>query len=295
MTKVSFIIPSYNSVKTINDTLESILNQESSNLIKEVILVDSSDDLLTRKSITSLNYPKLKTIFLDKKTLPALGRNIGAKESTGELLCFIDSDVCLDSHWLSRILEANSKGCRVGGGSVAVLPAQKDKTLVLAQFYLQCNEYIESGLIRKIAMVPGCNMFVERQLFDEVGGFPDIRASEEVLLCLTLGKITPVWFIPAAKCFHVFREDKESYLKNQIMLGRYIIIYRRRIYNKFIYKGIWPLLFLPGFLLIKLIRIIFRISIAGHFKYFLKSLPLFLTGLFYWGLGFGQGSLSYEE
>src|ERR1035441_9406097 len=104
MISISFIIPSYNSQKTVHGTLKSIFRQKSLISVKEVIVVDSSDDGETRKLLkgpsaspqddNQLTFDsKLRIILLDKKTSPALGRNIGAQDAIGNLLCFIDSDV----------------------------------------------------------------------------------------------------------------------------------------------------------------------------------------------------------
>jgi len=292
MIEVSFIIPSYNSHKTIIKTLESIYQQKTFDCISEIIVVDSSDDTETRKNINDDKYKsKLKAILLDQKTSPALGRNMGAKEALGKLLFFIDSDVYLDETWLENIIKAYEGGCKAGGGSVSIPDFQSNNNLALAQLYLQFNEFLQVGELRPISMVPACNMFVEKELFDQVGGFPDIRASEDVLLSLNIGKLTKLWFVPKAKCFHIFRESFQSYYNNQIILGKYIIIYRRKMYPKWYYKGLWPVVLLPVFVIVKVTRIKLRIYKAGwqHYKKFVVSSPLFFLGLFYWSKGFIQG------
>lgn len=294
MSFISFIIPSYNSHKTINLALASIFKQISFICVKEVIVVDSSDDGKTREL---LNDIRLKIILLDKKTSPALGRNIGAQNATGDLLCFIDSDVYLDENWVGRILKAYEEGCKVGAGSISIPDFQSKNNLALAQLYLQFNEFLDVGKKRQLAIVPACNMFVERELFNQAGGFPDIRASEDVLLCLKIGALTKIWFIPDARCFHIFRESLHSYFNNQKILGEYIIIYRRMMYSKWYYQGLWPVLILPAFLIIKITRIKLRIYKAGwqHYKKFVMSSILFLAGLFYWSIGFVQGCFSKEK
>ena len=80
------------------------------------------------------------------------------------------------------------------------------------------------------------------------------------------------------------------------MLGKYIIIYRRMIYDKWYYKGLWPALLLPIFLLIKMTLIKSRIYKAGweHYKRFIIISPLFLSGLWFWAVGFWQGCFSRE-
>lgn len=297
MTQVSFIIPSYNSWISIKISIQSLMAQKLSELIDEIIVVDSSDDTKTREILKTFESPKLKLILLDQKTSPALGRNIGAKEAKGELLCFVDSDVYLAEDWLEEVVKSYAEGCKIGCGSVSVPPFQEKKMLPLAQLYLQFNESLNTGSRRQVEMVPACNMFVDRAVFEAAGGFPNIRASEDVLLCLTIGKQHPVWFVPEAECFHIFREDLGAYYRNQMVLGEYIIVYRRMTYNKWFYKGLWPLALLPVFLLIKSTRIKFRIMKAGpiHFGRYLKSVPLFIAGLYYWGAGFAQGCFKNKD
>ena len=297
MSAVSFIIPSYNSHLTIEKTIQSVFRQQPQEHLAEVIVVDSSDDEKTRDIFKKFDHPKLKVLSLNQKTSPSAGRNMGAKLSQGRLLCFIDSDVFLSDDWLSNILDAFKKGCRAGCGSVSAPDFQQKSLLALAQLYLQFNESLPVGETRQVTLVPACNMFVERSLFEQAGGFPDLRASEDVMLCLKIGETDQVWFVPLAKCYHIFRENLKSYFNNQIVLGKHIIIYRRRVYDKWYYKGLWPVVMLPGFLVIKSARIKLRIIKAGgeHFKKFFMSSHLFAAGLWYWAVGFVQGCLQKEE
>jgi glycosyltransferase involved in cell wall biosynthesis len=296
MSNVSFIVPSYNSYLTVQKTLLSIFGQKSFDRVKEILVVDSSDDGKTLKILEGFNHPQLKIIKLGQKTSPALGRNAGAAAASGELLCFIDSDVYLSEDWLVNVLTAYREGCRAGGGSVSAPDFQEKKSLALAQLYLQFNESLAVGERRPLPIVPACNMFVERRLFEKAGGFPNLRASEDVMLCLKLAEAAQVWFIPQAKSFHVFRENLRSYLNNQTVLGKYIIIYRRKAYNRWYYRGPWPVMLLPTFLLIKSIRIKIRVFKSGpdHVKKFVLSSPLFALGLMYWAAGFIQGCFSRE-
>ncbi len=296
MSEVSFIVPSYNSFLTIEKTISSILRQKSFDRVREVIVLDSSTDDRTRKVLEDFGHPKLRLIALDQKTSPAFSRNTAAKAASGELLCFIDSDVFIAEDWLDHILGAYQDGCLAGCGSVSVPDFQNDKKIALAQLYLQFNESLAVGERRPVKMVPACDMFVERALFEKAGGFPELRAAEDVMLCLRLGELTQVWFVPQAKCFHIFRENFRSYFNNQIVLGKYIIIYRRKAYGRWYYRGLWPLVLLPTFLLIKTIRIKIRVFKSGpeHRRKYLVSSPLFALGLMYWAIGFIQGCFSRE-
>ncbi len=287
---ISVIIPSYNSSATITRTLDSLLSQEKTP--EEILVVDSSDDGKTPSVLSGFEKKGVRVTRLAKKTGPAAGRNIGASQAAGSVLAFIDSDAYAAADWTAKIEEAVSGGCRMGGGSLSIPDFQKNKPLALAQYFLQFNEFLDTGKRRVKVFVPSVNLFCEKALFEELGGFPDIRASEDVLFGLAAGKKTPVWFEPSIKIFHIFREDLGAYLRNQVMLGKYILIYRRKYYNSLLYKGIVPVLLLPAFVLLKLARIVLRIVMTGkpgEIARFLFSLPLFLLGLWYWAAGFFQG------
>lgn len=288
---VSFIIPSYNSYKTIEDTIKSIFQQTRLDMIKDVIVVDSSDDQKTRAVLAQFQFPQLTVIQLNVKTSPALGRNLGAKNAKGDLFCFIDSDVYLSKDWLKQILEAYESGHRAGCGAISLPPFQTPSMLATAQLYLQFNEYLNSGILHDRSFVPSCNLFCGREAFEKVGGFPDLRASEDTMFCLSLNKIEKIWFVPQAECFHIFREEWSSFERNQDLLGRYVIIYRRQYYKKWFYRGLFAVVLFPAFLTIKLIWIILRIRKAGkvHQRAFMKSLGVFLMGVVYWSRGFIKG------
>ena len=286
MTKVTFIIPSYNSSVTLPRTIESIFKQTVNDF--EVIIVDSSDDQTAKKEVLAVSSDRVKVISLNKKTGPAEGRNIGASQARGELLCFVDSDVALAPDWLGKVLEAYADKCLAGCGSVDIHESQKGNDLAWAQLLLQFNESLPYNGRREIGMVPACNMFCDRKLFQEAGGFPNMRASEDVVLCIKLRKIYSIWFVPQARAYHIFRESKQAYYNNQVMLGKYILFYRRDFVKSWYSQGLWPLLFLPAFVAIKLYRISSRIqkNAAVYRQKYWNVLPLFLVGVYFWTKGF---------
>jgi glycosyltransferase involved in cell wall biosynthesis len=224
--------------------------------------------------------------------MPAKGRNIGGNAAKGEILAFIDSDAYPASDWLKAIARAYSEGCFAGGGCVEAPPFQLGTNIALSQLYLQFNEFLKSGERRKKFFIPSVNLFCNRELFLTLGGFPEIRASEDTLFGLKLTEQNNLWFDPSITVYHIFRTDFKPFLQNQKILGEYIIRYRKSYYNKFYYKSIFPILLLPIFLFIKVNSMLFRIVKAGkkHFFFFLKSSPLFILGMIYWSIGFLIGS-----
>lgn len=90
MKKVSVIIPVFNAEKFIEETVDSVLNQSYSNI--EVILVnDGSTDNTSKFLEKYLDNPKVKIIHQKNAGVNA-ARNTGIKNSTGEILAFVDAD-----------------------------------------------------------------------------------------------------------------------------------------------------------------------------------------------------------
>jgi glycosyltransferase involved in cell wall biosynthesis len=296
-TTVSVVIPSYNSAKTIEHTIRHILSQSAADRIVDVIVVDSSDDGVTKDILAKYEKDKVQVFTSGVRVMPSIQRNIGASKATGDVLCFIDSDAYPAADWIERILEACAKGYKVGGGSLLVPEFQGKNKLAWAQYYLEFNEYMMTGRPRVKRMVPTCNLFCERELFNSVGGIPKIRAAEDTLFCLKVGKIEKVMFIPDIKVYHIFRENSDHYLSNQVLIGKHIYVYRRYYYKPEYLEGRYLNVLYPVFMLAKFARVFMRILVAGpqHWWKFVWSSPLFFKGLRCWGQGFKQGSKEYDS
>ncbi|UXK09896.1 glycosyltransferase [Shewanella putrefaciens] len=86
---LSIIIPCFNSGKTIDKTLNSIINQDKSDLI-EIIVVDdgSTDETLHVLS----KYKEIKVISKRVNAGVSSARNSGLSIASGEYILFLDSD-----------------------------------------------------------------------------------------------------------------------------------------------------------------------------------------------------------
>lgn len=99
----TFVIPCFNSADSIELVIDSIINQDLSGNIKEIILVDdgSTDQTLTlvNKKEKSIKIP-LKILKNSERMYAAFCRNMGIQESTGDLVCFLDSDIIIPPNYL---------------------------------------------------------------------------------------------------------------------------------------------------------------------------------------------------
>lgn len=293
----SVIIPSYNSANTIEYTINHLLNQSADDQLIEIIVIDSSDDEKTKDIISRFINSKVRMITSGIRIMPAIQRNIGAHNAKGDILCFIDSDAYPADDWIEKILEACEQGLKAGGGSYLLPDFQEKHKLAVAQYYLEFNEFIDTGKPRIKKLFPTCNLFCSRQLFEKVGGIPEIRASEDTLFGLKVSEVENMMFLPDVKVSHIFRENLEHCLNNQMLIGKYIYVYRKSYYSPaYLKRAFIPFLY-PLMMFVKFIRIFRRIIISGpkHWRKFFWSFPLFFKGLSAWGKGFKQGSQEYEQ
>lgn len=106
---ISFIIPIYNSEKTLEKCLDSILNQKRNHKI-EIILIDDCSTDNTSKICENyvLKYPDILVYKKNNKNSGvSFSRNIGIKNASGNKISFIDSDDYLNMNYLNVISEYN--------------------------------------------------------------------------------------------------------------------------------------------------------------------------------------------
>jgi glycosyltransferase involved in cell wall biosynthesis len=294
----SIIIPSYNSHRTISYTIDHILSQNQIQRVADIIVVDSSDDEKTKPYLSSLDNEKITIIHSGIKIIPAIQRNIGVRCAKGNLLIFIDADAFPKENWLSTILSAYDKGRKVGGGGYLVPDFQKNNRIVYAQYYLEFGSFIPTGKERTRKVLPSCNLYCDKTVFQNIGGFPEIRAAEDSLFCREVRKTgLSIVFLPKATVYHIFREDNLDSLKNQCLIGEYAFIFRKNLLHKFYIKGFIFYILVPILLMIKFSFLVYYVLRAGvaHYIPFLQSRKYFIYGLMSWFRGFLRGRKSFSK
>lgn len=101
--KISVIVPFYNSEKYIEKTVKSIIGQEFDGF--EVILIDDGSIDKSKNIVSTIlkNSSVPYTIISEKNSGLSAARNRGLSESSGEFVCFIDSDDILDKKHLQSL------------------------------------------------------------------------------------------------------------------------------------------------------------------------------------------------
>lgn len=108
--KVSVIVPVYRTKEWLNRCVESIAGQTYSNL--EIILVDdgSPDECPKMCDSWAKKDGRIRVLHKENGGLMAAWMD-GVRMSTGEYLCFVDSDDWIDDCMIEKMLEASS-GCQ---------------------------------------------------------------------------------------------------------------------------------------------------------------------------------------
>ena len=164
---ISVIIPSKNRYQPLSQLLEDLAHQSTKP--DEIIVVDQSDK----------PYLKLEcTHIIDSGRGPCRARNLGVKNSSGEILVFLDDDIRIDPDFIGNLCEPilNSRYEVVSG---AICDSDGN--------YLRKDQYfwqnIEKMIFRAMTISPsnptsglslcmpgGCSA-ITRDAFYNIGGF----------------------------------------------------------------------------------------------------------------------------
>jgi len=117
---VSILIPTFNRAYLLDYVLTSLTNQTYKNFEVIVVMKPSGDgtENIIKKHQESL---KLKMIFQHKGTMVE-ALNLGFKNCSGDVLCFIDDDAVPALDWVQAIVETYALQ-NVGGVAGNVIPA----------------------------------------------------------------------------------------------------------------------------------------------------------------------------
>jgi len=107
MPRVSIIIPCYNYANFIIDCVASCVSQDFKDI--EIIVVDDCSADNSATAAVSSGDNRIRVLSTEKNRGYSAAKNIGIRNSSGELLVFIDADDMLTPGSISRRLEVFDK------------------------------------------------------------------------------------------------------------------------------------------------------------------------------------------
>ncbi len=164
---LSVIIPVYNDPEGLETTVESLLDQTVDDY--EILVADNGSTDLTRKLAKAYaTRDRVIHVVEDEIQGSYAARNAGIAAARGEILCFIDADMWVDSTWLERVQErirsdeADYLGCNV---EIVV-----DEETIFAEYNRE-NGFPVETYIAEENFAPTCCLVVRRSVIDAVGPF----------------------------------------------------------------------------------------------------------------------------
>jgi len=287
---ISVIIPSYDSRHSIFNVLTALEHQDFQGDC-EIIVVDSTPGEL--HSAIQARFPQVRVVHLLGKTCPGVARNRGTDVAQGDLFVFLDSDIYVDSDFLTRVQAAFARGKHIFSCALGV--HNKYNILGWSNYLIEFNEFmpeIPGG--KRVSIQSGC-FIIPRATFEQYGGFTEkFLFSEDFHFATKLSSHgETMYFEPDIRVYHQNRGTIISYFKKNYILGRYGA-WVRRIYpiqgNTLLKK--YPSLAIcsGGY---KFLSILMKLWKYNKFKligYLLLS-PFVFGNLLGYSLGFKRGNI----
>jgi rSAM/selenodomain-associated transferase 2 len=181
MLRVSVIIPFLNEEKALPDTLSRLFAQSGE---FEVIAVDAGSVDGSRAALA--RHPRVRV--LDAQRGRAQQMNAGARSAGGEVLLFLHADTLLPQGAMAELQELAHRRSQFWGGF--------HHRFSRADWRLDLVSRLHNFRCRKSGVFYGDQaMFVSRELFWSVGGFP-LQLMEDIAISEALLRLLPPTFLP---------------------------------------------------------------------------------------------------
>ncbi|MDW8040537.1 MAG: glycosyltransferase [Nitrososphaerota archaeon] len=188
---VSVIVTTFNEEGYIEKCLLSLRAQSYRD--KEIIVVDSES---TDRTV-EIAKKYADKLIVKKCSIPA-GRNIGAKESRGNVLLFVDADVMLNPTWIDTALPylEDENVVAVYGELFPVEKSVKDK-LIFCIFGF--TNFFSRTVARKTLYAKlGTAVLIKKWALEKIGYFSEGVCVDDVDCSLRLNRVGRIKFVKQA-------------------------------------------------------------------------------------------------
>lgn len=296
--KYSIIVPVYNRPDEVDELLQSLTTQTTSDF--EVVIVEDGSSLPC-EDVCQRYSDKLDIHYFNKPNSgPGQSRNYGAERAHGDYLLVLDSDVVLPEGYLKAIDdELQRKDADAFGGPDAAhesfTPVQKAISYSMTSFFTTGG--IRGGKKKLDKFYPrSFNMGIRREVYQRLGGFSKMRFGEDIDFSIRIFKAgCHCRLFPEAWVWHKRRTDFRKFFRQVFNSG----IARINLYKKYPESlklvHLLPAVFTVGVCLLVLVSAVGRAMMhydAANWRmwYWVCAVPLLLL-LFYCLLIFADSSL----
>ncbi len=195
---VSVVIPTLNEEACLRDTLLAVRRMQP----LEIIVADGGSTDQTRSAAATADR------WLDATRGRAQQMNAGARAARGDILLFLHADCTLENGSLVTVEECLKRrnvaaGCfrqtscvgeweseRVRAHSRSVSPTLSLSHSPTSRLLYRCIDASASARVRLTGLAYGDQgLFVRRETFERIGGFPEVALMEDVFICRRLRQL----------------------------------------------------------------------------------------------------------
>ncbi len=214
--KVSIVIPTYNSEKTIAKAIDSVIYQNYKSY--EILIIDDGSTDNTIKIIKKFKSDNIKLFRFYNTKRPSVLRNMMIDFSDGEYIAFLDSD----DYWLKgklskqiNFMKKNDYCISATGYKTNLNDIKSYKNRTNISF----SELIKNNMIGTSSVIVKKKIFEKFKFVNNSFGQP-----EDYELWLKILTIYKIGYI--SKVFHIYKDDPNNsiryFSKNKIKQNLYI-------------------------------------------------------------------------
>jgi GT2 family glycosyltransferase len=248
---LSIIILNYNTMDLTLSCIDSIVklySQELDNSKFEIVLVDNKSVDESVSAFRKLKINNLKLIENEENTGFSRGCNLGAKNATGKLLLFLNSDTEIKDQGLTKMIQFFDDKKTLGILGAKLKNEDGTNQLSCGKFYnlfnlflmlYGFNKYLRESpsTIKKVDWVSGASLMIRKSTFQKLSGFDkDIfMYLEDMELCFRAKKAGfDTYFFPEIMLFH--KEGRSSGRTFAVLnIYKGAVIFFKKHKNKFEY------------------------------------------------------------
>lgn len=176
---VSVIVPHYSDLRRLDLCLAALDHQSYPRDAFEIIVADNNSPEGI-EAVTAVVAGRARlTLVLEKG--PGLARNGAVALANGEALAFTDSDCLPETEWLAKGVAALADH-DLAGGRIRVLVEDVNR-ITPAEAFEIIFAFDNESYVRRQGFSVTANLFCRKTVFDDIGGFFDWVATEDLEWC----------------------------------------------------------------------------------------------------------------
>jgi len=228
--KVSVVVAVYNAEKTIQTCIASILANDYEDF--ELLVVDDCSTDQTASLIRQIKDSRLSYFRNEDNRKVSYSRNTGIRESSGELVLFLDADAYVGTDWIRQHVMAHqtNDAAIIGGGIQGISRTVFGKADGFSTWYASVP-HSGAYYIHRLHVASN-NMSVKKEMLSRIGFFDEslTRGGEDTEFCFRARQRgEKIYFKSDIVAYHFDRDSCRAFFGHQQGMGAYVVQIRSNL------------------------------------------------------------------